>query len=1153
MMPTRRRFCHPRVSAFRAATVAMAALLFAAPSPAADWPTWRYDAGRTGVSPETLPESLHLQWVRQYPPLQPAFWQVRQERVQFDLGYEPVVLAKTMFLGSSQNDRITALDTETGREVWRFYTEGPVRLAPAAWEGKVYCASDDGFLYCLNAETGALLWKHRAAPSRRRIVGNGRLLSVWPVRGGPVVAGGRVFFAAGIWPFEGIFVWALDAETGKPIWVNDRCGSLYVEHPHNAMAFGGPSPQGYLLVRSNELIVPSGRAFPAYFDLETGKFLHFDFGYAGHGSRPGGWFVVTDSKGEMLVDPELNAEIHDAGLQVIGQPGVRPQPDDVHAETITIGGETYRLRAGVRSAVSIGGRELRFTDGFPGADGEVHTMLAADGKLFVVSREGAIYCFGAGQPDAITYPLESRPLDRPNDGWAEKARRMIDRAGVESGYAVVLGLGTGRLAEELVNQSDLYIVVFEPDAAKANRFRRRLDAAGLYGERIVIHTGALGDLSLPPYLATLITTEDPRTAGVAVDRSLLEALFNALRPYGGVLCLEVPADEHDRLAVRAREQGLSGAEVSREDRLSLLVRAGPLPGAANYRGRPNHDRLVRAPLGLLWFGDTFHRHKLFYRGFLHETGRGLPQGIDVVDGVMKHEVTEEPYGPNPRDIPYQTYLRLLDEQMVYSDGYTDVYTGRVLPECEVRRMAIEFDRPGGAADEMPTEIVLPEVTVRRNPLTGGLEAREMVKTYGCDRYTVDYGELATYRSGTAAYYDNRLESGTISISGVRSGCRNSAVPAGGVLTLPSWTGNCTCNYPVHTSLALAPMPPEFEQWSAWGDVAAEAPVRRVGINLGAPGNRAAEGGTLWLEYPKGGAPSPHVPVQAAPDGIEWFYRHALWMEGGDGWPWVTASGAKGIKSLRIEPVVLKQNAPGGTFSVRWLGSVRPGHSETYTFYARTDHGVRLWVGEQLLLDNSQNLRRGEMGEVSADVVLQASDEVPVRMEYYQAADRPAGAAAVAELFWSSPSVRKQAIPPARLATAEGAPGGLTGIYYETAGLTGPAAAQTDAQVRFDWGRELPAALHRLPRPMPLPERSFTVSLYFAEPEAIGPGERVFSVRLQGAEVLTDFDIIEEAAGLNRGVVRTFEGVRIANALEVEFIAKTGKPALVCGVELIEEE
>ena len=45
----------------------------------------------TASSAERLPDKLHLQWVRQYPPLKPAFGAARQERVQFDGGYEPVV------------------------------------------------------------------------------------------------------------------------------------------------------------------------------------------------------------------------------------------------------------------------------------------------------------------------------------------------------------------------------------------------------------------------------------------------------------------------------------------------------------------------------------------------------------------------------------------------------------------------------------------------------------------------------------------------------------------------------------------------------------------------------------------------------------------------------------------------------------------------------------------------------------------------------------------------------------------------------------------------------------------------------------------------------------------------------------------------------
>ena len=99
--------------------------------------------------------------------------------------------------------------------------------------------------------------------------------------------------------------------------------------------------------------------------------------------------------------------------------------------------------------------------------------------------------------------------------------------------------------------------------------------------------------------------------------------------------------------------------------------------------------------------------------------------------------------------------------------------------------------------------------------------------------------------------------------------------AGGVLTLPSWAGNCTCNYPLHTSLALVPMPPEFVQWSAWGEVAAEGWVRQVGINLGAPGNRVDEGRHVVARASPGRRS--RVPVRFEPEGATSFYRRALWI------------------------------------------------------------------------------------------------------------------------------------------------------------------------------------------------------------------------------------------------------------------------------------
>lgn len=1113
---------------------------------AGDWPQWRYDAGRTAAAPERLPEKLHLQWQRQSPPLRPAFWQVRQERVQFDLGYEPVVEGKTLVVGSSRNDSVTALDTDTGAEKWRFYADGPVRLAPALGRGKVYAASDDGCLYCLDAGQGTVLWKRRAAPSARKVLGNGRLISAWPARGGPVVADGTVYFAAGVWPFEGIFIYALDAETGRLEWVNDRCGSLYLEHPHAAMSFGGPSPQGYLLVRGEHLIVPSSRAFPAFFDRKTGRLASFDFGHGGHGSRPGGWFVATGADGSLRIDPEINTEIHDAGRQIIGQTGVRREPDEPIQEQVTVGDHTYRIEPGLHRAISAGGKTYRFSDGFDGVEGEIHTMLAADGKLFVVTRSGSILCFGPQPIQPRRYDDEGRPGDGPTDEWTHKANEIVEAAGARTGVALVWGLRTGRLVEELIGRTDLHVVAVDRDARRVDALRRRLDRAGVYGRRASVHQGDPLSFGFPPYLATLIVSEHVDAAAIGPTGDLVERAFESLRPWGGAVCLELPADEHEVLAGAVGRARLGGAELQRRGRLTLLVRSGPPPGAANYTGSPNHDEQAKGPFGLLWFGDTFHRHKLFYRTFYHETGRGLPTNIQVVDGVMKYEVTEEPYGPNPKGMGYHEYLRFLEANRRYLPAYVDVYTGRVLSRAEVEEgrfppvPATDPDRP-----DAPWTMPLP----RRNPLTGIVEGRAFLKTYGCDRTPVDYGHLVTMRSGTAAYYDKRLESGTVNVSGTRSGCRNSIVPACGVLSLPSWTGNCTCNYPVFTSLALAPMPDSFEQWSAWGGVAVEAPIERAGINFGAPGDRVDGGGTLWLDFPSVGGPSPEIPIRVTPEEPTWYYRHALWMEEGGPRPWVTASGVKGMRTATIVPVARRSGGPGAELDVRWAGAIEPEHGETYTFHVRADGAVRLWIDDRLVLDSRRNVRRGSSADLTGSVALRAGAKAGIKMEYSGPTHRGDGQPATLELCWSSPSVTKCVIPGKNLFTLDGRPGGLSAAYSD-GGPSGPSVLRVDSQVSFDWSKDLPVALAGPAEPVEA-GGVYTVELFFAEPDGFGPGERVFSVALQGREVLANLDVSAEAGGAMRGLVKRFEGVRVDKELTIAFTPIRGEP-VVSGVRIERE-
>ena len=133
--------------------------VLAAPAVEADWPMYRYDAARSGASPEQLKTPLHLQWV--YVPKhapQPAWPEPGRElhRIAFDYAYQVAIADGSVYFGSSADHKVYALDLSTGQERWHFFTDAPVRFAPAVEGERVFVASDDGWLYCLSATDAKL-------------------------------------------------------------------------------------------------------------------------------------------------------------------------------------------------------------------------------------------------------------------------------------------------------------------------------------------------------------------------------------------------------------------------------------------------------------------------------------------------------------------------------------------------------------------------------------------------------------------------------------------------------------------------------------------------------------------------------------------------------------------------------------------------------------------------------------------------------------------------------------------------------------------------------------------------------------------------------------------------------------------------------------
>ena len=190
----------------------------------ADWPAWGGNPDHTFWTEGTIPSAMTLNWKRQLHSPDSA-WPKSQGKLQFDDAHGIVIMGELVLVNSAVTDSLTAYNLTTGKKVWSFQTNEPVRFSPVVHQDRVYLGSDDGYLYCLNLKTGKEYWRLRGGPDDRRILGNERLISMWPVRGAPVVKDNVVYYAAGIWPVMGVLIHAVDAGTGKQIWLNSSNGS----------------------------------------------------------------------------------------------------------------------------------------------------------------------------------------------------------------------------------------------------------------------------------------------------------------------------------------------------------------------------------------------------------------------------------------------------------------------------------------------------------------------------------------------------------------------------------------------------------------------------------------------------------------------------------------------------------------------------------------------------------------------------------------------------------------------------------------------------------------------------------------------------------------------------------------------------------------
>ncbi len=168
-----------------------------------DWPTYRHDARRSGCAAAPISPKLRVKWKRSFEAALTS----------------PVIAEGNVYFAASDRNTLRALAAETGEERWSYTVGGSIDTPPTIYRGMALFGSADGWVYCLSASDGKLLWRRRAALGREQFVERGRLASPWPVHGNVLVYDGVAYYACGRSSFldGGITVDAVQPETGKLI------------------------------------------------------------------------------------------------------------------------------------------------------------------------------------------------------------------------------------------------------------------------------------------------------------------------------------------------------------------------------------------------------------------------------------------------------------------------------------------------------------------------------------------------------------------------------------------------------------------------------------------------------------------------------------------------------------------------------------------------------------------------------------------------------------------------------------------------------------------------------------------------------------------------------------------------------------------------
>jgi len=168
-----------------------------------DWWTYRGGNQRGGSTPQQVPADLQYAW---------------KTKLGGRLSAATVAGGK-VYVARVDAHTVHALDARTGRPLWAFPAGGRVDSPPTLVAGLVLFGARDGYVYCLRASDGEMVWRFLAATRHVNTVAFDQPESVWPVHGSVLLHRGVVYAAAGRSSYldGGIMLVGLDPASGRVV------------------------------------------------------------------------------------------------------------------------------------------------------------------------------------------------------------------------------------------------------------------------------------------------------------------------------------------------------------------------------------------------------------------------------------------------------------------------------------------------------------------------------------------------------------------------------------------------------------------------------------------------------------------------------------------------------------------------------------------------------------------------------------------------------------------------------------------------------------------------------------------------------------------------------------------------------------------------